>query len=207
MTTGLVRGGVLAYGKGINDVPGLTSSNPKLYRIWRHMIERAYDPKVRERYSTYEGVTVCDEWLRCSNFIEWVENQNYHTIEGKVDLDKDIIVPGNKVYCPENCVFVAHWLNAFLTDCASNRGDLPVGVTLRKDARQKRYLAQIRKRGQSRQKTLGYFHTIDEAHKCYREARYEYIMEVADNLSEKETSDVERTKEGLRLHADLARIT
>lgn len=56
---------------------------------------------------TYEGCTVCDEWLYFSNFKKWFD-ENY--IEG-FQLDKDIIIRGNKVYSPQTCCFVPKEIN------------------------------------------------------------------------------------------------
>ena len=46
--------------------------------------------------------SVCEEWKHFSNFKKWFD-ENY--IEG-FDIDKDILIKGNKVYSPEACSFV-----------------------------------------------------------------------------------------------------
>lgn len=57
---------------------------------------------------------MCDEWLDDKyNFYEWVR-ENYYTVkEEQIDLDKDILVKGNKTYSPETCIFTPHSINTY----------------------------------------------------------------------------------------------
>mgnify|MGYP007124213904 CR=1 FL=1 len=89
------------------------------------MIKRCYSSKVQQKRQTYIGCSVCEEWKYFSNFKQWYDT-NYK--EG-FDLDKDILVEGNKIYSPDTCCFVPHYLNSVLLDCGKARGDLPLGVT------------------------------------------------------------------------------
>ena len=72
------------------------------YRRWVHMLERCYSERYQEKKPTYIGCTVCEEWLRFSNFKSWMETQDW---EGK-HLDKDLLVEGNKIYSPDTCILV-----------------------------------------------------------------------------------------------------
>ena len=72
------------------------------------------------------GCTVCEEWLNYSNFKVWYDQNR---IKGMaLDLDKDILFKGNKVYSPETCCFVPHAINTLFLNGKKNRGDLPLGV-------------------------------------------------------------------------------
>ena len=118
----------LVYGVGINDLAEPVKINGKtlkFYAVWKHMIERCYSEKYQARQPTYVGCTVCGAWLSLSTFKEWY---NIHYRDG-MELDKDILIPGNKVYCPEACSFVPQWINNLLTDAEAIRGDLPCGVS------------------------------------------------------------------------------
>ena len=86
----------------------------KEYSTWHGMIQRCYCPKSLEVRPTYKGCTVVKEWHNFQVFAAWFTN-NY--IEG-CDLDKDIKVPGNKVYGPDTCMFVTHAENT-ITACAA----------------------------------------------------------------------------------------
>lgn len=79
-------------------------SYTKLYKTWRAMIDRCYNPKIKS-YKNYgdRGITVCDEWLKSyENFRDWAFSTGY--VEGldrtHQSIDR-IDVNGN--YCPENC--------------------------------------------------------------------------------------------------------
>lgn len=121
----------LVYGHGMNDLDGPVSKNGKLlkfYTTWHSMLCRCYSEKRLAKHRTYRGCTVCDEWLLLSNFKKWYDI-NYR--EGTA-LDKDILIPGNKIYCPEACRFVPQYINNLLTNAGAIRGDLPCGVVARK---------------------------------------------------------------------------
>lgn len=96
----------LVYGVGINDldVPfAMNGSNLKFYGTWNNMLNRCYSEKYQAKNPTYRGCTVCNEWLSLSTFKEWFD-ANYRT---GMELDKDILVKGNRVYCPEGMLFCA----------------------------------------------------------------------------------------------------
>ena len=54
--------------------------------------------------------TICEEWLNYANFRIWFDE---HYVPGKwqIDLDKELLVQGNKEYSPETCVFLEHYQN------------------------------------------------------------------------------------------------
>lgn len=122
------RGAV--YGVGINDsdydvsprVEGKKTSCPA-YTSWKGMLSRSYSKRELEKYPTYVGTEVCDEWKYFSSFRSWWlinHREGYH-------LDKDILTDLRK-YSPESCVYVPAWLNGFILDCRARRGGWPIGV-------------------------------------------------------------------------------
>ena len=118
----------LVYGHGTNDLDGPVKVNGKtlkFYHAWTDMLRRCYSGEYQDRFPTYIVCSVCDEWLLLSNFKEWFD-VNYH--EG-MELDKDILIQGNKIYCPEACRFVPQYINSLLTDAGAARGAYPLGVT------------------------------------------------------------------------------
>ena len=100
-----------------------------IYRIWNNMETRATSAKYQERCPTYAGVSVCQEWKLYSNFAEWVMMQ-FDWLSR--ELDKDLMIAGNKRYSSETCRFVPHAINLLLTDGGNTRGDLPLGVSINK---------------------------------------------------------------------------
>lgn len=123
--------GKLVFGVGINDAdyqvrPRINGQRHwcPIYRLWYNMLARCYSNSVHLRQPTYMGCTVDSEWLLFSRFRDWVVTQDWR---GK-QLDKDLIVSGNKVYGPRTCIFIEHRVNSFIRDKVKSDG-LPVGVS------------------------------------------------------------------------------
>lgn len=108
--------------------------NRKIYSTWHGMIERCYSERSlkRKRSSSYNECKVCEEWLCFENFYEWIIKQdNYDKwLAGGFDLDKDIIKKNNKVYKPDSCCLIPHYINKLFTNHRRFRGKYPVGVTI-----------------------------------------------------------------------------
>lgn len=108
----------------------------KEYRSWQNMISRCYNPKRYEKFPGYKNCYVCDEWFNFHNFEEWCHSQdNWESVQNepsRYNLDKDIIVKGNKIYSPENCCFVPYNVNILFTKRNKARGKFPIGVSYTK---------------------------------------------------------------------------
>jgi len=162
--------GILTREAGINDadykvcrtVDGKKILCP-IYYTWKRMLSRVYNEASLRSAPTYKGCSVCDEWLLFSNFKLWMVCQDG---EGK-ELDKDILVLGNKEYSPEACCFVSRSLNNLLTHNHLSRGEYPTGVHFSKSSR--KYIAKISIVG--RQIQLGYFSTPELAEAAYIKAK------------------------------------
>lgn len=159
-------------GVGINDVEESVANNgiiTKAYNRWRSIIQRCYDLRIINRTPNYIGCMVDGRWLFFSNFLQWFA-ENY--VEG-YDLDKDILVKGNKVYSPDTCCFVPHLINSMFTKTDAKRGPYPIGVRItygKYQARLLRYDKSVH---------LGIFDTPEEAFYAYKDAKEAYIKEVA----------------------------
>ncbi len=165
------------YGLGINDANYVTKTKVDgkwatcpYYQVWICMLQRSYSKALHARSPTYEKCLVCEEWLIFSNFKAWMERQDW---EGK-ELDKDILVKGNKTYSPETCVFVTHALNMLLVDRGAARGEYPQGVYLEKATG--KYKAQCSSGGK---RDIGRFDTMEEAVCAYSKVKSDRIREFA----------------------------
>jgi CRISPR/Cas system-associated endoribonuclease Cas2 len=98
----------------------------KYYTVWESMLRRCYSKKFLESNQTYIGTSVCSEWLYATAFKKWMEQQDWQD----KSLDKDIIVPGSKLYSPDTCAFVLQATNSFVIARDASRGDYPIGVYL-----------------------------------------------------------------------------
>lgn len=141
----------------------------KIYTSWHFMIQRCYTDK--PRYSNYKDCTVCDEWLNFQTYAIWAESNGL--ING-FEVDKDLLVKGNRVYSPSTCVVVPHEVNVAILGANSNRGDLPIGVDFNKN----KYRARINKDGVLAE--IGCFDDVDTAFMAYKHEKEMYIKEVAD---------------------------
>ena len=91
-----------------------TENNPvfiKFFSMHKSMMRRCYSEKAAS-YKNYggNGVTVDSEWHDLNNFLSTIDSVDGFNLEdimeGKLQLDKDIKYPGNKVYSKDNCKFV-----------------------------------------------------------------------------------------------------
>ena len=154
----------------------------KARSTWRNMLQRAYCPKYHATRPTYVGCSVADEWLEYQNFAEWFENHEYSN--HGYELDKDILLPGNKIYAPDRCAFVPRELNNLLLDRGASRGQYAQGVTSYKGW--SNFRASIRINGKL--KHLGYFDTEQEAYQAYKKAKEQYVKDSA-NLWKNDIAD------------------
>lgn len=136
------------------------------------LLQRCYDIKFQHNHPTYVGCVVCDEWLHFSNFKKWFD-ANF--VEG-YDLDKDILVKGNKVYSPDTCCFVPHEINILVRNYnrKHKQFNLPTGV----------YYDKIR----NKYKAGGYFNSIQKRFDTLNEAilynsyiRKKYAYNIIEN--------------------------
>lgn len=129
------------------------------YCKWRSMLSRCYSTKFQEKYPTYRGCYVCEEWLIFSNFKSWMEKQDW---QGK-SLDKDILFPENKLYSPSTCIFLDKKVNTFLIERNASRGEYMIGVYWHKQLG--KFVARCN--DSNSLKHLGVFSTEIEAHKAW----------------------------------------
>ena len=84
----------------------------KSYIKWRDMMQRCYDKNVHKKYKPeYADKCVCEEWQNYANFKLWFDEHYVPCKSNQMDLDKDLLVQGNKIYSPETCVFLVHYQN------------------------------------------------------------------------------------------------
>ena len=84
----------------------------KSYIKWRDMMQRCYDKNVHKKYKPeYADKYVCEEWQNYANFKLWFDEHYVPCKSNQIDLDKDLLVQGNKIYSPETCVFLVHYQN------------------------------------------------------------------------------------------------
>ena len=165
----------MVFGVGINDADYVVDPSKKsglkkcpAYHSWARMMQRVYSDAFAKKNPTYHDVTICEEWHIFSNFRSWWVD---HAVDNW-ELDKDLLILGNKEYSPDKCIYIPKWLNVIANGADAARGDLPIGVTYNKKSGM--YYAQISIGGPS-QKHLGSFNSPSEAHSAWICAKIDYI--------------------------------
>ena len=150
--------------------------NTKEYPLWVDMLRRCYSETFQKKHPTYESCEVSDNFKSYEYFYEWCNSQIGFGNEGW-QLDKDLLIKGNKVYNESTCVFIPKDINSLLTKSAASRGEHLIGVHWCNT--NKAFIARVNK-GKGKQKHLGLFNTEIEAFNAYKTAKEAFIKEQAN---------------------------
>lgn len=156
----------------------------KEFSHWNAMRDRCKkDGATQKRFPAYIGCSI-DSFFKdpkqgFQNFAEWCQTQKGFGVEG-FELDKDILVKGNKVYGPSTCVFVPQQINnLFLVPKRKDpTNNMPVGVRFVDNG----YRVEISINNKS--VNLGRFPTVAEAEKVYLTEKVKDIHNKADFYKE-----------------------
>lgn len=91
------------------------TDNEKQSRYY-NMMTRCYNSNYYNKSLNYKGCKVCSEWQDRQNFYDWMDNNFYAIpnkdgISEKIELDKDLLIPSNKIYAPDRCLFLPKEIN------------------------------------------------------------------------------------------------
>lgn len=113
----------LVYGVGINDNPEPDSgkADNRAYRLWVGILKRCHGPRAPH----YAGCSIDTRWYRYTTFASWLVASGWND---SLQIDKDLLVPGNRIYGPDTCLLVSPRANTILNTNAITRGALPIGV-------------------------------------------------------------------------------
>lgn len=185
----------LVQGVGINDLEETYLKAPRFYNIWNHMLKRCYSLALHKKRPSYIGCSVTEEWYKLSNFKIWYEENN---VDGW-HLDKDLLIPKNKIYSPDTCVFVPTNINSLFTFTTKNRGELPLGVFYHK--RDQHYRSQCC--DGTKKRISASFSTSEEAHFWYLENKIKVIDKyLSDDYNDKIKQGLNNWKNLLQYHLD-----
>ena len=154
----------------------------KEYDLWHSMLQRCYSDTSKKRNPTYIGCEVSDNFKSYEYFYEWCHKQIGFGVEGNgnpFQLDKDLLIKGNKVYSEYSCVFIPTEINSLLVKREALRGTHLIGVSWSKT--NKAFMAQVCK-NKGKPEHLGYFNTEIEAFNAYKVAKESFIKEQANKF-------------------------
>lgn len=179
--------GKLVYGLGVNEkeYPTWDVDKPlREYGLWRDMLLRCTE-KFWMKKTTYVGATCSENFKQYSFFYQWCNEQvgfkskNYNGSSWQ--LDKDLLIKGNKLYSEDTCVFIPQSINLLLCKREVSRGDYPIGVSwVRKDCK---FMARCN-RGNGTLEYIGSFDDPNDAFKAYKIYKEVLIKSLAEKYKD-----------------------
>lgn len=160
--------------------PTINGKSSPIYSRWQSILKRCYASN-EVNNPTYINCIVCEEWLNFQNFAQWFDENYYEIDNERMQIDKDILHKGNKIYSPENCVFVTERINYLFTKNNKNRGNLPIGVYY--DDNINKYIASYNKF--KKHVHIGCYNNPIEAFNAYKNTKEKYIKQVAEEYKNK----------------------
>lgn len=190
------------YGVGINDSPHQVHITEKVpnstkrrtvwecpyYCIWSDLIRRTHCPKFQNKNPTYKNTSIVPEWYYFSNFYKWASKFD---ITDK-HLDKDLLIPNNKVYGPTQCMFVPYEVNVFIN---TSRGNAKHMLGTKYESDRNKFCCRCVGFITKKRITIGRYLTEADAHKAWQRFKIRQF----DVL-------IERYKSDSQIHHSLVRI-
>lgn len=115
------------------------------------------------------------------NFGKWYDENIYYVENEKMQLDKDVLVKGNKIYSPETCIFVPQRINLLFVKSNLTRGEYPIGTIYNKV--NNKFISYLNKN--NKQIYLGSYDTSKEAFYKYKQEKEKHIKEIANEYKSK----------------------
>ena len=146
----------------------------------------------------------------CSNgfkdfhtFSEWVQSQPGYRQKDEGGrnwtLDKDLLIPGNRIYCEDRCCLVPQKVNNLFIYSLSQRTGLPMGVSWQEE--RGKYASYITENG--KRKFLGRYPDPMSAHNAWKLAKIGQIENALDTYPQMG----ENVKAVLRQRIDELRVS
>ena len=169
----------IIQGRGYLGVGGYKSRDERnkitnQYNAWSNML-RCYSEKHRYLFEAYPACEICDEWCDFQVFAKWFD-ENFYNIDGRLHVDKDVLVRNNKIYSPETCLLLPQRINMiFMEKTKSTDKDLPNAIW--------RGVKEFKVAYNG--KSLGVFKTLDDAIAAHDTAKRQHIKQVAEEYKNK----------------------
>ena len=165
------------YGIGFNDRKYPTkvkSKHTREYIFWTGFLSRSCSENTKNNQPSYKPRSVSENFKSYSYFYEWCQDQIGFDLG--FDLDKDLIVKGNKIYSEEFCVFLPSEINRALCKNDKGRGGLPIGVFYNKKS--KKFESRVRRN--SNPVYIGSFDSEIDAFNSYKSEKESYLKHLAN---------------------------
>lgn len=183
----MIKSNKLVHGIGFKGMDYQSYDGEKMlkeYSLWKGMLLRCTN-KYWIKKPTYENVTCSENFKSYTFFYEWCNRQvGFKNVDEKGNywqLDKDLLLKGNKLYSENVCVFVPQKLNLLLIKYDAKRGDYPLGVSWCEKRGKfqtgcKDYLGVSR--------NLGRYCTVEESFQAYKTFKEMTIKQAVEGYKE-----------------------
>ena len=155
-------------------------SKCKSYSLWRAMIERSTSERFKEGKPTYKDVSLSESFKNFDFFHSWCLDQVGYGVKG-FELDKDILIKGNKIYSEHTCSFVPKEINMLFVKMNTLRGKYPIGVSFNKSLGY--FVARV-KMGKHSKSCVKYAKTAEDAFDLYKEMKESQIKFFAEKYKD-----------------------
>ncbi len=169
--------GVGYIGDSVTKVNGKITPE---YKLWCLMLNRCYGKTNRNNLSAYENCTVSENFKNFTYFKDWC-NKQVGFNEPLFQLDKDLLMRGNRIYSENTCCFIPQEINVAISVKKDKANSLPVGFS--NYTTQGKFRVELSKRNVS--VYLGVYDTIEEGMYVYKQAKEAYIKELANKWKDK----------------------
>ena len=165
--------GIIGNKYPIND----NGSINYIYKVWNNILDRCYNEKTKLKYKAYSDCSTSNNFKYYEYFYEWFTSQK--GCDERFEVDKDLLVKGNRIYSENTCILLPKEINLALSVKKSQRGQYLIGV----QKNGKNFLARC-STGTGERK-LGYYTTEIEAFNAYKQAKENYLKELANKWKDK----------------------
>ena len=177
---------ILGVGVVGDEVTKVNGNRLKEYNLWQALLSRCYCDKFHIKCPTYKDCSVSDNFKYYPYFKEWCNNQiGFNVLDDKgnhFELDKDLLIKGNKVYSEDACCFIPREINVALIYNQTKKGNHPIGVSYSKV--NNKFVVYVKK-GEGSREYLGYFEDASVAFLAYKASKEAYLKELANKWKDK----------------------
>lgn len=177
---------ILGVGVVGDEVTKVNGNRLKEYNLWQALLSRCYCDKFHIKCPTYKDCSVSDNFKYYPYFKEWCNNQiGFNVLDDKgnhFELDKDLLIKGNKVYSEDTCCFIPREINVALIYNQTKKGNHPIGVSYSKV--NNKFVVYVKK-GEGSREYLGYFEDASVAFLAYKASKEAYLKELAKKWKDK----------------------
>lgn len=106
--------GIGYYGVG-NYSSRINNIKTEQYIKWFSMFNRCYSEDYHKKQPSYIGCSVSEPFHNFQNFARWYDEKIYKC-SYPLELDKDLLYEGNKIYSPSTCCFLPKEVNNAITN-------------------------------------------------------------------------------------------